>query len=44
MHAHGEKLAKNFNKGDVVFLHGPLGAGKTTLVQGILKGYGIKVM
>ena len=36
----GERLAKLLKKGDVVFLYGPLGAGKTTLVRGIARGMG----
>lgn len=39
-----EKIAKNFagnlNTGDVVFLYGNLGAGKTTFVKYILENYG----
>lgn len=38
----GKKLAQNFVDGTVVCLRGNLGAGKTTLVQGIAKGLGIK--
>lgn len=38
----GEKLAKKIAGGGVVCLYGDLGAGKTTLVQGIAKGLGIK--
>lgn len=37
----GEKIAKSLKSGDVVALSGPLGAGKTTLIQGIAKGLGI---
>lgn len=36
----GTTLAKRFQAGDVVFLSGELGAGKTTLVRGILGGLG----
>ncbi len=40
LRALGQKLAEELSGGDVVFLSGPLGAGKTTLVQGILQGLG----
>lgn len=36
----GERLSPRFKAGDVVFLAGDLGAGKTTLVRGILAGLG----
>ena len=36
----GTALAKRFKVGDVVLLEGALGAGKTTLVRGILAGLG----
>jgi tRNA threonylcarbamoyladenosine biosynthesis protein TsaE len=42
MHRLGFALAKVFASGDVVLLSGPLGAGKTTLAQGIGKGLKIK--
>ena len=35
MHALGRRLAASCRRGDVVVLTGPLGAGKTTLTQGI---------
>jgi len=38
----GAELAKKLVPGTVVCLYGDLGAGKTTLVQGIAKGLGIK--
>ncbi len=38
----GKDLAKEFLHGAVVCLRGELGAGKTTLIQGIAKGLGIK--
>jgi tRNA threonylcarbamoyladenosine biosynthesis protein TsaE len=38
----GERLAKNLKPGDIVALIGELGAGKTVLAQGILKGLGVK--
>lgn len=36
----GEKIASWLQAGDVVLLHGDLGAGKTTLAQGIAAGLG----
>jgi tRNA threonylcarbamoyl adenosine modification protein YjeE len=42
MHIFGEDLAHKLKIGDVVFLIGGLGAGKTTLTQGIAKGLGVK--
>ena len=41
MHALGRQLAAVLHAGDVVILDGDLGAGKTTLVQGI--GEGLRV-
>jgi tRNA threonylcarbamoyladenosine biosynthesis protein TsaE len=38
MRRFGAALAERFVAGDVVLLTGPLGAGKTTLVQGIAAG------
>ncbi len=39
---YGEKLASKLKNGGVLCLYGDLGAGKTTLVQGLAKGLGIK--
>ena len=36
----GAQLAKQLPKKGIVFLHGSLGAGKTTLVRGILRASG----
>jgi tRNA threonylcarbamoyladenosine biosynthesis protein TsaE len=36
----GERLGRLLGAGDVVLLHGDLGAGKTTLTQGIARGLG----
>ncbi|WP_404393328.1 tRNA (adenosine(37)-N6)-threonylcarbamoyltransferase complex ATPase subunit type 1 TsaE [Pseudoalteromonas phenolica] len=38
--AMGGTLAKVVKKGAVIFLHGDLGAGKTTLTRGIVQGLG----
>ncbi len=40
MKALGARLAAGFGRGAVVLLDGPLGAGKTTLVRGILEALG----
>lgn len=37
----GAQLGKAWKIGDVVFLAGPLGAGKTTLVRGLLESFGV---
>lgn len=37
----GRELATYLAEGDVVLLHGDLGAGKTTLVQGVAVGLGV---
>ncbi len=38
----GRRLARLLRAGDVVLLQGPLGAGKTTLVQGVGAGLGVE--
>jgi tRNA threonylcarbamoyladenosine biosynthesis protein TsaE len=43
MHRLGERLARELQVGDVLMLHGDLGAGKTTLTQGIATGLGVEV-
>ena len=40
--AYGRSLARLLRAGDLVLLTGPLGAGKTTLVQGIGVGLGVR--
>ena len=37
----GEKLSQKLNSQSIVLLKGPIGAGKTSLVQGIAKGLSI---
>jgi len=38
----GREFAQELHGGEVVALHGDLGAGKTTFVQGLAEGLGIK--
>ncbi|MFC3999821.1 tRNA (adenosine(37)-N6)-threonylcarbamoyltransferase complex ATPase subunit type 1 TsaE [Nocardiopsis sediminis] len=42
MRALGRHLGRLLRAGDVVILSGPLGAGKTTLTQGIGEGLGVR--
>ena len=42
MRRYGAGLAAELHAGDLVVLSGPLGAGKTTLVQGIGEGLGVR--
>ena len=42
MLAVGAKLAKSCGDTAVIFMHGQLGAGKTTLTRGFLRGLGYK--
>src|SRR5205823_12205470 len=41
MREFGRRLGETLQAGDVVCLTGPLGAGKTTLAQGIAEGLGV---
>lgn len=42
MHAWGARLGAQVQRGDVIVLSGELGAGKTTLTQGIARGLGVE--
>jgi len=37
-----KRIARELKKGSIVTLHGELGSGKTTFVQGMVKGLGLK--
>lgn len=39
----GEKLGRSLKGGELIYLHGGLGAGKTLLTKGILSGLGFDV-
>ncbi|MCK4574942.1 tRNA (adenosine(37)-N6)-threonylcarbamoyltransferase complex ATPase subunit type 1 TsaE [candidate division WOR-3 bacterium] len=39
---YGEEFAKVLKQGDIVAFYGELGSGKTTLIKGICKGFGIE--
>lgn len=41
MHQLGRDMAATLQRGDVLLLHGDLGAGKTTLTQGVAQGLGV---
>ena len=41
MRALGERIGRSARPGDLVVLHGPLGAGKTVVAQGVGAGLGV---
>jgi tRNA threonylcarbamoyladenosine biosynthesis protein TsaE len=38
----GEKISQCLKRGDLIFIKGDLGAGKSTLIKGIAKGLGVE--
>jgi tRNA threonylcarbamoyladenosine biosynthesis protein TsaE len=38
----GENIANTLNPGDVIYLYGELGSGKTVFVKGVCRGLGVK--
>jgi tRNA threonylcarbamoyladenosine biosynthesis protein TsaE len=40
MEALGAKLASHLGNARIIYVHGPLGAGKTTFVRGMLRAFG----
>ena len=42
MRCHGERIAKHVEAGSLIMMSGPLGAGKTTFVQGLAAGLGVQ--
>jgi tRNA threonylcarbamoyladenosine biosynthesis protein TsaE len=38
----GEKIGNNLKSGGLICLYGDLGSGKTTFIQGLAKGLGVK--
>lgn len=42
MNDYGKKLAQVTSGSEIIYLTGPLGAGKTTISRGIIRGFGYK--
>lgn len=38
----GKKIASRLKRGDIIYLSGELGSGKTVLVKGVCQGLGVK--
>jgi len=38
----GRQIAKHLKKGDIIFLYGDLGSGKTVFTKGVCQGLGVK--